>query len=246
MLPSRRRSRGSASVMATPVAPGPPDAADAMDVAVGRRRYVEVDDVGQRVDVESPGGDVGGDQQLGGAVAQPAHHAVALGLVHAAVQRFGAVAAAVHRLGQHVDLGACAAEHERRLRRLDVEDPPERGRLVGALDDVGPLCDQRRAIGTGGAADGDTHRIVEESLGDRRDARRHRRREQHRLTLRGQGAEDRLDVLGEAHVEHLVGLVEHDRADAVDGERPRPRWSRSRPGVPTTTWTPRSRDCSWR
>ena len=36
----------------------------------------------------------------------------------------------------------------------------------------------------------------------------------------GQRAEDRLDVLGEAHVEHLVGLVEDDGADAVDVERP--------------------------
>ena len=29
----------------------------------------------------------------------------------------------------------------------------------------------------------------------------------------GQGIEEQLDVLGEAHVEHLVRLVEHDRAD---------------------------------
>ena len=33
------------------------------------------------------------------------------------------------------------------------------------------------------------------------------------------GPEDRLDVLGEAHVEHLVGLVEHDDADAVEPQR---------------------------
>ena len=32
--------------------------------------------------------------------------------------------------------------------------------------------------------------------------------------------EDRLDVVGEAHVEHLVGLVEDHRADAVELERP--------------------------
>jgi hypothetical protein len=60
------------------------------------------------------GGDVGGDQQLGGAVAEAAHDPVALGLVHAAVQGFGAVAAPVHRLGELVDLAAGAAEHERR------------------------------------------------------------------------------------------------------------------------------------
>ncbi len=49
-----------------------------------------------------------------------------------------------------------------------------------------------------------------------------------------------LDVGQEAEVEHLVGLVEHD----ARGRAPRSRWpclarSSSRPGVPTTTSTPR-------
>jgi hypothetical protein len=51
--------------------------------------------------------------------------------------------------------------------------------------------------------------------------------------------EDRLEVLGEAHVEHLVGLVEHhdlrSSSTSVPGEvveRPA--------GVATTTSTPRS------
>ena len=116
--------------------PGPPDAADAVHVALGGRRDVVVHDVGERVDVETACRDVGGDQELGGAVAEAAHHAVALGLVHAAVERLGAVAAAVHRLGEDVDLGAGAAEHERGRRRLDVEDAPERGGLVRPLHDV--------------------------------------------------------------------------------------------------------------
>jgi hypothetical protein len=55
--------------------------------------------------------------------------------------------------------------------------------------------------------------------GDRLDARRHRGREQHRLAL-GRGLlEDRFDVFGEAHVEHLVGLVEHDDLHGGEVER---------------------------
>ena len=47
----------------------------------------------------------------------------------------------------------------------------------------------------------------------------HRRGEQRDvLVLRGVG-EDRLDVLGEAHVEHLVGLVEHEEAQLGEVER---------------------------
>ena len=49
------------------LAPGAADAADAVHVALRRGRHVEVDDVGQLVDVEAAGGDVGGDEQLGGA-----------------------------------------------------------------------------------------------------------------------------------------------------------------------------------
>ena len=143
-----------------------------------------------------------------------------MGLVHPAVQRFGPVAAAVHRLGQHVDLGACAAEHEGGLRRLDVEDPTERGGLVGALDDVRPLRDQRRAVGAGRSAHRDAYRVGQETPGDAGDTWRHRGREQHGLALGRQVTEDRLDVLGEAHVEHLVGLVEDHGANAGDVERP--------------------------
>ena len=74
------------------LAPGPADPADAVDVGLRRRRHVVVDDVGELVDVEAAGGDVGGDEQVGGAGAQPAHDPVALLLVHAAVQRLGPVA----------------------------------------------------------------------------------------------------------------------------------------------------------
>ena len=44
--------------------------------------------------------------------AQPPHDPVALLLAHAAVQRLGAVAAAVQRLGELVDLVAGAAEDD--------------------------------------------------------------------------------------------------------------------------------------
>jgi hypothetical protein len=48
------------------------------------------------------------------------------------VQRLGALAAAVERLGELVDVGARAAEDERGRRRLDVEDAPEGGGAVRA------------------------------------------------------------------------------------------------------------------
>ena len=51
------------------------------------------------------------------------------------------------------------------------------------------------------------------------DLGRHRRREQRDLLVLRRGLEDRLDVLGEAHVQHLVGLVEHDVLHVREVER---------------------------
>ena len=48
--------------------------------------------------------------------------------------------------------------------------------------------------------------------------------------LAGSGVEDRLDVVGEAHVEHLVGLVEDDDLDVVERERAAADVIDARPG----------------
>jgi hypothetical protein len=52
----------------------------------------------------------------------------------------------------------------------------------------------------------------------RLDPGRHRRREQHRLPGLRRRGQDRVHVLGEAHIEHLVGLVQHDGRDAREVE----------------------------
>ena len=56
--------------------------------------------------------------------------------------------------------------------------------------------------------------------GEPGDRARDRGGEQRRLVDLGQRAEDPLEVVGEAHVEHLVGLVEHDGLDLVEADRP--------------------------
>ena len=56
-------------------------------------------------DVETAGGDVGGDQDVGLAGAEAAHDAVALGLGEVAVERLDRVAARHQRLAQLVDAG---------------------------------------------------------------------------------------------------------------------------------------------
>ena len=136
------------------------------------------------------------------------------------MQGLGAVPASVHRLGELVDLVAGTAEDQRRPRRLHVQDAAECGGLVGALDHVRALPHQRRLTALRHLVpDLDPDRIAQVPAGHPVDARRHRRGEENRLAALGGLLEDRLDVLGEPHVEHLVGLVQHHHFQAVQPER---------------------------
>ncbi len=224
------------------LAAGPPRPADAVDVDLGRGRHVVVHDVREVRDVEPPRRDVRRDDELERARAELLHHAVALLLRDPAVERLDAHAAALQALGQVVHLEARAAEDERGRGALEVEDAAERGALVAARDDVGGLAHLRQLAGRGGLpGDRDAHGVLQVLRRDRPDARRQRRREERRLARLRRRREDRVEVLGEPHVEHLVRLVEDERPQAVEGSDLRFTWSSARPGVATTTSTPRLR-----
>ena len=67
--------------------------------------------------------------------------------------------------------------------------------------------------------DRDALGLAQVPLGNRRDARRHRGGEERRLPRVGRGGENRLEVVGKAHVEHLVGFVEHEHFERREVER---------------------------
>ena len=58
--------------------------------------------------------------------------------------------------------------------------------------------------------------------GNRQNARRHRRREERRLPRRRRGFENRVEILGESHVEHFVRFVEDEHAKGVELQRSPP------------------------
>ena len=57
---------------------------------------------------------------------------------------------------------------------------------------------------------------------DSGDPRRHRGGKEHGLSRGGRGFEDEFDVFCEAHVEHLVGLVEYHSLDVFEVQRVAP------------------------
>ena len=98
-----------------PGAPDPPRAPDPVHVAIGGVGDVVVDHVGDVLDVEPAGGDVGRDQQPQPVVLEGEHHAVALALAHVAVQRLDLEAAAAQRLVEPRRADLRAAEDDRLL-----------------------------------------------------------------------------------------------------------------------------------
>ena len=173
-------------------------------------------------DVESAGGHVGGDQGLEGALAEALHRDLALGLGDVAVQHVD-VELDVSVLEQLVGLGLGLREHDGFLILAAVAE-----QHVG--DGGGPVvvgtADGEVAHGGGGLVLEVAHEVdvvvvgVEVVAGDALHPVGDRRRVEHDLELLGGAAalalrvvEDRLHVLLEAHVEHLVGLVQHERLD---------------------------------
>ena len=197
----------------------PPRAPDAMHIGIGVGRHVVVHDVADVLDVEAARGDVRRDEHVQRAVAEAAHDPVAGLLGEAAMQRAGVVATAAERLGQVVHLAACPGEDERGRRILDVEDAAQRGQLVDPPHDVRGLAHAGDAVaGRLLGVDRDPGGLAQVALGDPRDRRGDGRREERGLALCRGGRQDRVEVLGEAHVEHLVGLVEHDDPRRIEAQ----------------------------
>ena len=217
MARSRWRSRGVTKAIESPRAARAAGAADAVDVGLGVGRDVVVDDVADPLDVEAAGRDVGGDEDVELAGLELVDGALALHLRDVAVDRHRGVAAGAQLLGERLGLVLGADEDDHPLEVLHLEDAREGVDLLRVGHDqvaLGDRGDRRRL-----ALDGDLDRVREVLLRDPADLRRHRRGEQRHVLAVGGVGEDRLDVLGEAHLQHLVGLVEDEEAQLAQVER---------------------------
>ena len=165
------------------------------------------------IDVQTARSDIGSYEQVNAALAEARQDAFALVLRQATMQRFGAPTARTHGFSDFVHSYARTAEHDGRGRRLHVQHACQRLQLVRALDHVGHLLDALHLfVLVALACDGDAHRVLEVVLRQAEDALGHRGREQRCLAACGRARQDRFQVIGEAHVEHLVRFVEHHAA----------------------------------
>ena len=185
-----------------------------MDVAFGIVGQVEVDDVGDALDVDAARRDVGCHQgaDVAGAKALEGPSPGVLGLV--AVDGVGADAALVQVPGDPVGAVLGAGENEHPLDVLVFQQVAEQGAFLVLGHEKDPLFHllgrRRRRGGL------DAHRIVQQAAGQTLDRIRHGGREQHRLAAFGQGGGNLLHVADEAHVEHAVRFVEDKDLDRVE------------------------------
>ena len=187
--------------------------ANTVDVVGRLSRHVKVHDVAHVANVDAAGKDVGCHQHVDGAVAEGRKRALALGLAAVAVNRGGfdalalqATAAAVGAvLGAHKDDGA--------LRALLLEELGQQ--VILGLDGH---REHKLVDGVGGRRGGRNLHAgrVAHQVGDLAHGLLvERRREQQRLALGRRLAHDAADGGQKAHVEHAVGLVEHQHLDLV-------------------------------
>src|SRR6476620_1713298 len=187
----------------------------AVQVVLVVRRRVDLQDDRDVVDVDAAGGDVRRDEHREGAVTEGAEDAVALALVEATVERgrHDALLAQLERDAVGAELGA--TEHDGAA--LAVGDLGRDDLLVLRVDEqdvVVHALDRR-----GGVVRRVRHRVGEVLLDERVDAAVERRREEEALAVGRDLVEARRDLGHEAHLGHVVGLVEDGDRDVVHLDR---------------------------
>ena len=183
----------------------------------GIARDLDVDHQAQRRQVDAPGGDVGCHTNPRPAVAQRLQSIIALALAVLTRERDGGKPAFDQRGVQVPDIVAGCAEQHRSFGLVEAQQVDHRmldlgrsdcDRLIGNIAVTAILADSR-----------DPQRIALVPPGERDDRLGHGRRKQQRAAGRRHRVEDFLEVFAEAHVEHLIRLVEHDGAHFGEVER---------------------------
>ncbi len=197
--------------------------------------------MGDVLDVDAPGGDVGRDEDVDLAGAERAQRLLTGPLAQVAVDGRRREATLDEIVGDLRRRALGAAEDDGQAPALRLEDAREHLDLVHRVRAVGELGDglDGRAVALallGHRAD--VRRLAHVATRERDDRPGHRCREEHRLARRRREGEDLLDVRQEAEVEHLVGLVEDEGLNRGEVEVPLLRQVDEASGCPDDDFDP--------
>ena len=190
---------------------------DAVDVGLGVVRNVVVDHVGNAVNVQATSSHIGCHQDVQAAVLELINRALTESLRDVAVDGSSGESAGTQLLGELLGLVLGAHEHDHRFEFLDFEDAGQRVQLVAVADHQEALANVVRSASLG--LDGNLFRLRQVLLGQATNRSRHGSREQRDLlVIRGVG-KNALDILLEAHLQHLIGLVQHQETQVGNVQR---------------------------
>ena len=163
------------------------------------------------LDVQPARSNVRGDQDVDRAVLELFQLGQPRALFHVAMDLAAVKPALAQRLVQIAYRRLAVAEDDRGL-HASIEHGEQRVALSPRCDAHLALLDRR--IGAAGARNLDRLGVVQELVRQLLDRRRHGRGKQQSLALCRQPGADRLDIGDESHVEHPVGLVDHQQVAA--------------------------------
>jgi hypothetical protein len=212
-LAGRRRDEEDGGALATRAAGAPA----AVREALGVSRWIRVDHTVDFGHVETTRGHIGRHEGGDVAGAEGVEDAGALALLELAAQGARAEAGRAEAIGQIGRVGAGADEDERALAGGEEEEVDEGGLALLRADEEGEVLD----VLVGGAEAGafDPRRVGLVAVGEGEHLAREGRGDEVRAAL-GRGLfEDGLELVAEAEIEHLIGLVEDHRLGraGVDG-----------------------------
>jgi hypothetical protein len=184
-----------------------------MDVVLHLRGDAHVNDQGQARDVEAARGHIRGHQVAELAFLELAEDAGAGGLGQIAMKEGGLEPRNGEFLGDFLGLGLGLGEDEGRAGIVQEEQVHQGAHLLVIRHDHGRMGDIGVHGGFAGLGQLDPDGILEEAAGEPRDGGGQGGREEEGLGALGDLGEDLLHVLQEAHVEHLVALIEDDHGD---------------------------------
>ncbi len=187
-----------------------------MLVALHVGRQLVVDHRRQLFHVQATCGHVAGHQHVAAAVGQQQQHFLAVALLHVAMQGERGEAELLQGIRNLVHVLAGVAEHYRRFRRVLQQQARQRLLAVRRFHLAEQVADGRRLIG---AFHGHFHRVAQQVTRHGADAVGEGGGEQQALAVLVGAAGDLADRLLEAHVEHAVGFVQHQRAHRAQVQR---------------------------
>ncbi len=193
-------------------------ASDAVDVNFGIFGDVVIDDVGDLVDVDAAGGEIGGDKDVDFAGFEAAHDALAFVLHEVAVDGAGGDAVALESCGDFIHAAFGAAENDGECGLFGSHQHLDCALFVPRFDaDVKLRGVGRRElfIFCGGEdAGGVDHVPGDHALDVIADGRG----DEEGLVLNAAEGEDFADVVAESDVEHAIDFIADDKFHVVEDE----------------------------